>query len=176
MEVLLNFHFLLLYLGMVLTLNQVNSKEWARSDKWDVRFRTGQGPESYTDWLPATNVRTPIYNISSYDFNSGHRTFGLPKALDYPDISMTLLDDENRTIKKYLREWCEYMFPSSGGIRYLADVARVLEITQLTAQNERVETESYIVFPTGSLASDLSSDPTILSYSVSFKVVGYTRR
>ncbi len=161
---------------MVLTLAQVNNKDFGRSDKWDVRFRTGQGPDGYTDWLPATAVRTPIYNVSSYDFNSGHRSFGLPKALDYPEISMTLLDDEDRTIKKYLRKWVKDIFPESGGVKYLVNAVRVLEITQLTAQNEAVETESYIVFPSGSMSSDLNSEAGILSYSVTFKVVGYTRR
>lgn len=165
---------------MVLKLSDVNTKEWARSDKWDVRFRTGQNPEGYnsTDggWLPAINVTTPIYNISSYDWSSGHRTFSMPKALDYPDITMTLLDDENRTIKKYLREWFESMFPESGGIQYLSDVVRILDITQLTGQNTAVETESYIVFPVGSAASVLGSESGILSYNVNFKVAGYARR
>lgn len=165
---------------MVLKLSDVNTKEWGRQDKWDVRFRTGQGPDGYgggeSGWLPATNVTTPIYNISSYDWSSGHRSFSLPKALDYPDITMTLLDDEDRTIKKYLRDWFETMFPESGGIKYLSDVVRILDVTQLTAQNKEVETESYVVFPVGSVASILSSESGVLSYNVNFKVVGYTRR
>lgn len=160
---------------MVLTLTQVNSKEWARQDKWDVRFRTGQGPDGFTNWLPATNLTTPVFNISSFDWSSGHRTFSLPKALDYPDISMTLLDDENRSIKKFLREWFEAAFPESGGIQYLSEIVKVLEVTQLNAQNEEVETESYIVFPTGSVASAFSSEAGVMQYPVNFKVVGYMR-
>ena len=161
---------------MVLKLSDVNTKDWARQDKWDVRFQTGQGIEGYTNWIPATNVTTPIFNISSYDWSSGHRTFSLPKALDYPDISMTLIDDEQRSVKKFLRNWFETAFPESGGIQYLSEVIKTLEVTQLTAQNEEVETESYIVFPIGSTASSLSSDPGVLSYTVNFKVAGYKRR
>lgn len=161
---------------MVLTLNHVNSKEWARSDKWDVRFRGGQGPTDYTDWLPATQVTTPLFNIQSFEFNSGHRTFSIPKALDYPSVSMTLYDDEDRTIKRYLREWCKQMFPSSGGLKYLTEVVRVLEVTQLNAQNVGIETETFLVYPEGSVASSLSSESGILSYPVSFKVVGYRVR
>lgn len=161
---------------MVLKLSDVNTKDWARQDKWDVRFQTGQGIDGYTNWIPATNVTTPIFNISSYDWSSGHRTFSLPKALDYPDISMTLIDDEQRSVKKFLRSWFETAFPESGGIQYLSEVIKTLEVTQLTAQNEEVETESYIVFPVGSTASPLSSDPGVLSYTVNFKVAGYKRR
>lgn len=164
---------------MVLTLSQVNSKEWGRQNKWDVRFRTGQNPDGFNSgdspWLPAINVTTPIFNISSFDWSSGHRTFALPKALDYPDISMTLLDDEQRNIKKYLRSWFETAFPENGGIQYLSEIVRVLEVTQLTAQNESVETESYIVFPVGSTACNLTSDDGVLQYSVNFKVAGYKR-
>lgn len=161
---------------MVLKLDTINTKEWGRQDKWDVRFRTGQGPEGYTEWLPATNVSNPLYNISDYGWSSGHRTFSIPKASDYPDISMTLLDDDKRTIKNYLREWFESMFFEDGGVQYLSEVVRVLEITPLNLQNEEVETESYIVFPHGSVASVLSSEPGILSYPVTFKVVGYSRK
>jgi hypothetical protein len=100
----------------------------------------------------------------------------LPKALDYPDMSMTLLDDDDRTIKKFLREWYEKVFPSSGGNAYLSDIVKVIEISPLTAQNEVVETESYIVYPTGSCANSLTSDASNLSYSVYFKIVGYSRR
>ena len=165
---------------MVLTLSQLNSKEWARSDKWDVRFRSGQGPNGFgsgtSGWLPATDLSTPVFNISSFDWSSGHRTFAIPKALDYADISMTLLDDEQRNIKKFLKEWCEKAFPETGGIQYLSEVVKVLDVTQLNAQNEAVEMESYIVFPTGSVASVLNSSSSILSYPVSFKVAGYIRK
>jgi hypothetical protein len=161
---------------MVLTLAQVNNFEPGRSDKWDVRFRTGQGPSGYTDWIPATQLTHPIFNISGYDWSSGNRTLSLPKALDYPDMSMTLLDDDKRTIKKFLREWYEKVFPSSGGNAYLSDIVKVIEISPLTAQNEVVETESYIVYPTGSCANSLTSDASNLSYPVNFKIVGYSRR
>lgn len=162
---------------MSLTLSQVNAiEDWARTNKWNVRFRTGQGPDGFTDWLPATDLTTPVFNISSYDFSSGHRTFSLPKALDYPDISMTLLDDDKRTIKKFLRNWFETAFPETGGIQYLSEIIKVVEVQPLTAQNEVVETESYIVFPTGSTASTFNSDDGIVSYPINLKVAGYSRR
>lgn len=162
---------------MSLTLSQVNAiEDWARTTKWNVRFRTGQGPEGFTDWLPATDLTTPIFNITSYDFSSGHRTFSLPKALDYPDITMTLLDDDKRTIKKFLRNWFETAFPETGGIQYLSEIIKVLEVQPLTAQNEVVETESYIVFPTGSTADSFSSEDGIVAYNINLKVAGYSRR
>lgn len=161
---------------MVLELSKLNTiDEWARSSKWDVRFRTGENPTAYDKWLPAVNVTTPIFNISSYDWSSGHRTFSLPKALDYPDISMTLLDDDKRTIKKFLRTWFEQAFPESGGIQYLSEIVKYLEVVPLDVHNNPVETETYIVFPVGSTASVYSSDDSIMSYSVNFKVAGYYR-
>lgn len=159
---------------MVLKLSDLNSKEWARSDKWDVRFRTG-GPEEYTNWLPATDMTLPIFNISTYDWSSGHRSFSVPKALDYPDISMTLIDDDKRSIKKFLKKWVETAFPEDGGIQYLSEMVKVIEVKQLNLQNEVVETESYIVFPTGSTANALNSDSSTSSYAISFKVAGYSR-
>ena len=161
---------------MVLKLSDVNTKDWAHQDKWDVRIKTGEGLEGYTNWIPATSVTSPIFNISSFDWSSGHRTFSLPKALDYPNISMTLIDDEDRTVKRFLRTWCETAFPESGGIQYLSEIIKTLEIVQLTEQNIEVEIESYIVFPVGSTASALTSDPGVLSYNVEFKIAGYKRR
>jgi hypothetical protein len=162
---------------MVLELSKLNTiEEWGRQDKWDVRFRAGQGPEIFTDWLPATNLTKPVYNISSYDWSSGHRTLTIPKAIDYPDISMTLLDDDKRTIRNFLQAWANYMFPASGGIRYLSDIVKILDVSELNVQNEVVSTESYIVFPSGSVASSLTSEAGILNYSVSFKIVGYSKK
>ena len=165
---------------MVLRLTDLNAKEWARQAKWEVSFQSGDGPTGFQGqdgpWLPATNLTTPIYNISSYDWSSGHRTFSLPKALDYPDISMTLLDDDDRTIKKFLREWFEVAFPENGGIQYLSEIVKVLNVRELKLDNTVVETESYIVFPVGSTASPFSSDPGIKSYTVNFKIAGYSRR
>ena len=161
---------------MVLQLSKINTvQEWARTDKWDVRFRNGDGPTEYTDWLPATNLTTPIFNISSYDWSSGHRTFSLPKALDYPDISMTLLDDDKRTIKKFLRAWFEKAFPDSGGIQYLTEVIKYLDVVPLDVHNNQVEKETYLVYPVGSVASVYSSEPGIMSYPVNFKIAGISR-
>lgn len=166
---------------MTLTLSDLNTvQEWARQNKWNARFRVGEGIEGFgsgaTSWIPATNVTTPIFNISSYDWSSGHHTFALPKAMDYPDISMTLLDDDERHVKKYLRSWFETAFPATGGIQYLSEIVRVLEIEELRIDNTVVETESYIVFPVGSTASPLSSDDGIKSYTVNFKIAGLYRK
>lgn len=157
---------------MVLTLSQISGKDWSRSDKWDVRFKTGDGPEGYTDWLPATDLTIPIANITSFDFASGHRTLTIPKALDYPDITMTLIDDENRTIKKFLRQWAMETFPNDSGVKYLTDIVKTLEVMPLTLQNEVVEHERYIVFLHGSLASVYSSTDSVMSYPISLKIVG----
>lgn len=161
---------------MVLELSKLNTvDEWALATKWDVRFRTGDGPEGYTDWLPAVNLTTPVYNISSYDFSSGHRTFSLPKAMDYPDISMTLIEDDKRTIKKFLKNWFETAFPESGGIQYLSEMVKYLEVIPLNVHNERVEKETYIVFPVGSVATPYTSESGLITYSVNFKIAGYSR-
>ena len=157
---------------MVLTLSQISSKEWSRSDKWDVRFKTGDGPEGFTDWLPATDLTVPIGNISSFDFASGHRTLAIPKALDYPDITMTLIDDENRSIKKFLRKWARDTFPNDNGVKYLTDIVKTLEVAPLTLQNEVVEHEKYIVFLNGSMASVYGSTEGTMSYPISLKIVG----
>ena len=160
---------------MVLELSKLNTiAEWSRSDKWDVRFRNENIP-GYSNWIPAINLTTPIFNISSYDWSSGHRTFSLPKALDYPDISMTLLDDDKRSIKKFLRDWYEAAFPENGGIQYLSEIVKYLDVMPLDVHGNEIEKETYIVFPIGSTASVYSSEPGIMSYPVSFKIAGYSR-
>lgn len=161
---------------MVLKLSQVSNIEWGRSDKWDVRFRTGDGPnQQYTNWLPASDLTAPIMSISSYDWSSGHMSFSIPKAKSVPDMSMTLFDDDQRTIKKFLRSWAEETFSNDRGLKYLSDIIKVIEVKPLTLQNEVVETEYYTVFLSGSLATVYNSTSSGITYPISLKVVGYSR-
>ena len=157
------------------TLEQMNKHEWARSDKWNVRFRSGQGPSEFGNWLPATELTTPLFNIQSFDWSSGHRTLSLPKSIDYPDISMTLLDDDKRSIKKFLQDWFIVAFPEDGGIQYLSEMVKVLQVAALDLQNNPVTKEEYIVYPVGSVNNPFTNDPSIVSYPLTFKVCGYKR-
>lgn len=167
-----DYNLLSLDLSMVLKLSDLNIiDEWARSDKWNVRFR-GDGPNYFTNWLPATNLSIPVRSISTFDWSSGHRLLSIPKAQDYPDISMTLIDDDTRSVLKFLRGWADLMFNDDGGVKYLNTIVKVLEVESLKVSNEVADKQSYIVFPSGAFAQALTSDSSVMSYSISFKVAG----
>ena len=157
---------------MVLKLSDLNCiEEWARTDKWNVRFRSG-GPTNFTNWLPATNLNVPIRSISTFDWSSGHRLLSLPKAQDYPDISMTLLDDDSRSILAFLRDWSDQMFDDNGGLKYLTSIVKVLEVEAIQVDNEVADRQGYIVFPSGAFLQGFTSESAPMAYNVSFKVVG----
>jgi hypothetical protein len=158
-----------------LSLEHLSQKEWARSDKWNVRFSSGKNPKGYTDWLPATDVSLPIRTVSSYEFASGHRTFGIPKSMDYPAISLAMVDDDSRTITKFLEEWYNEMFPENGttGVTYLTKAVKTLEIETLNLQNEVVTLDKFIVYPEGSLVVSLNSNSGPVAIPLNFRVVGY---
>ena len=131
-------------------------------------------PPPFNNFLPAQEVTIPSSSIESFSFSSYNSTFSVPyKELEKPIINITMIDDVDLTLKRYLEEWMSDILPENGAyVATLETAVKTLFIQRLDNFRDVVEQRAYTVYPVGRVEETLSSEGSLATLSMGFQVVG----
>jgi len=165
--------------SFIQSITDLSNIEWSKSWLWDIKF--GPGADSilnpapvspFDKWIPAVdyNETRHISNTLVLPFYLSQYKFLQTRGPT--DIQMTLHDDVNGTMYRYLGDWFSYVLDSSDGVCMLNDAYRTLYVNKLNTLKTVIQSQIYYVVPEGSLTETLSSSSDTKSYSLSLAVVG----
>lgn len=157
-----------------------NTSEWARTYTWNVVFENGSGllygirvPDHFTRWLPATDCELTLAAIDTNDFNGGILSFAIPKSIPAYRLSITLIDDFQLGLTKWMGEWINKIVDMDEGHTLpLKDACCKCTILNFDAEENNVRMSTYHVFPNFELMMSRNSSGDIVSHSAEFVVAG----
>ena len=146
-------------------------------------------PIMFSKWFPASNITEPVFNVTTTQISTPLFSFQIPKAVTYADMSISFYETMQHEVREWLYEWVLYMFgisyqkdqsiqgkiiPSVGalGVRPLRECIRPVIIHKYNSDHSISVKREYNVFPSGTLALQLSSQSSPVEESCTFSVVG----
>ena len=137
---------------------QIREVDWGANHLWDARFVGDTVPPSpFDDWFPAVSISINLFTLENYQAQFYLSTYSLPQNSQEFTIDLTYQDDQNRTLKRWMRDWVNKSILSADGQGRLATLessVRLLQTVLMKYENgEKVPVEdmvSYWVFPSGS--------------------------
>lgn len=151
--------------------------EWGKTWLWDIQFGGGAGdntapPSPFDKWFPASDYNETALISNTLVENFYLSQYKFLQTTSCTDIQMTVHDDVNCTLYKWLSDWYNTAYDSSDGVCMLQDAWRQLNVMKLNAQREPVMLYTYFVIPEGSITELLHSSSDIKTYAISFAVIG----
>ncbi len=149
---------------------------WAKSNKWDVRFRENDMPDPFKSFFPAVSVVEPVFNLEDHSFNIGHASLDMIKGFKQPTLKIDFYDNHDCVLEKYFEAWVNNSI--LGDLRFVKPIESCLKTVEVYRYNDfgsKVWNTSYRVCPKGELVSDNKSDGEFRIFSVEFIIGSMTR-
>ena len=145
---------------------------WGKTHLYSVRL--DGAPSPFNNFLPAREIEIPSSSVQSYTFAVFLSEYSVPhKEEAKPIINITMYDDVDLTLKRFLEEWMEEIFPENGSyVSTLENSVKTLYVQRLDNQREVVEQRAYTVYPVGRVREDLNSESGANTLQMGFQVVG----
>jgi len=154
---------------MALTVENLRTKQWDKSNLWDIFI---DGIEFSTEkWLPANDLEFVFHGIENGTM--GETSVEFAQKATQPSMTLAYLDDENLTMTHALRTWQEYIISYDGVWVKPMNAEGVLKqmvITKTNHEKEAVTRINAFVFPTGAITYHGDSDGSLPIYSVTFNI------
>ena len=150
------------------SLEQMRSVLWAKSYLWDCKIIGA--PPPFDNWFPAQTVNETLFDISDKELTIGTGAFSIPQSYKEREISLTMYDDNNCTLEKFLVEWKNLMFPTRTSVQVISNVTKQLCIAKLNNQRKITNLVTYDVRPSGKFFFQGNTESAARTYTITFKV------
>lgn len=150
----------------------ISNVQWDKSNLWDVSFVDEAPKPPFDKWLPVIDIEFAHRGVNNVSV--GSTNLEIPGNIQYPNLNISFVDDENNTFMSWLLKW-QRKIASYDGIHVKAykDICRTIFIKKLDSELKIVNTIYAHVYPTGQINYQGSSDGTASVYSLSFVVMGH---
>lgn len=173
----------------MLTLDQLRTVEWGRSHLWEVYFGPGDAgarvkppPEPFRTWFPAMEVVTSGFELETTTLSFPSSKHSVPTGKGELTLSIKFVDDINGTLYEWLRSWGEAIVQENFTLLTLPEMCLSMTLNRIGFEDDKeagqdnlpkaVRGITYMVYPTGKLPWIGTSDPSPVTYTVSFIVAG----
>ena len=152
-------------------LRDLKGIRWGKTYLWSIRI--DDAPNPFNNFVPARDITIPSRSVESYSFAAYMSEYSIPhKEQAKPVINVTFLDDEDLTMKRFIEEWIEEIFPDEEYVATLETAVKTLYVQRLDSQREVIEQRAYTVYPVGQVNETLTSDSSLNTFEMGFQIVG----
>jgi len=161
---------------MAITLDNLKSVKWARTNLWEIQFISSNGPSvpaQFSSWFPASNVKQNLWTLNHETFNIGNTTVSIPLNTTEFTVEVTFFDDVTLSVHNWMTDWVNNTILKSYGTQTLDKVGNTINIKKLSPDRRTPVSElSFLVYPRGSFEWTGDSEPAPLTNSVEFAIIG----
>lgn len=153
-------------------LRQVN---WATNYMWDIKLEddgsSTELPSYFKDWIPATDINITFFDTKSYSIETPYRSFSIPQGYGGATMTLTIPDDDNRSLFKWFEEKYRQIYSSPAGVLPVQKSLIQFQVVWLNRQKEAVMHRIYKCIPTGRLVFDGDSSSGLSTLKVDLDIV-----
>lgn len=157
-------------MGYLNTIEQVRGIDWGQSYLWDIKFENAPSP--FSEWFPATDYSLDDNIGISLTLSMFLSSYKIPQGTGCKGIACTVLDDQNRTLYKWLKNWYDDIYDQFSGVLTLQEAVRNISVAQLNKDRSVNSTRNFMVFPDQNIMLAGNSVPDTLQYTLNFAVAG----
>lgn len=161
----------------MITLSQVRGVEWGRTYLWELKFSSINSPPApFSEWFPAIDVEDDEAVLESFVISDAYMgEIKIPLNTTSKNIKITFIDDVDRTLSKWLKEWINVTILNNN--QYVSTVTESVKLVTVSALNTDktpIEggTNNYWIYPEDTLMFVGNSSSDLPIYSINFVKVG----
>jgi hypothetical protein len=153
--------------------DNIRSVEWGRSYLWDIQFTDPSLPIPFNSWFPAKDIEEDYAHIDSHTWDAGINSYKIPQKSQPLNVRITFYDNSNNDLLNWLQDWMNALILNEYAyVATISTAAKFLQILKLTPDRQTLSTNSYWVYPEGTLTYMGNSESNAISYSQNFVIVG----
>jgi hypothetical protein len=157
-----------------LTFENVNSVDFAMSDKWHIYLPDAPAP--FNDWVPAITCDIDDWNIQGYSFKIGHADFQVPISVSSKAMHFSVADSADLRFYKFIKDWINSIVIKSvggySGFNFFESSCKQLFVRELDSQLNKVTNTQYLICPYGQYSKSLTSNQEIRQMTYNFIIGG----
>lgn len=150
--------------------------EWAKDNKWDVRFIDPDLPKQFTSFFPAQSVIEPVFDLNEYSFSIGNSQLDVIDGYKAPSLSVTFYDSHNCELEKFFENWVNSkMLGNFKNVLPIESMLKMFEVYRYNNFGKKVWSTLYKICPRGTLKRDHTSSAGFVIFTVEFIIASMTR-
>jgi len=153
---------------MALTIGNVRSSQWDKSNLWDVII--DGVPKLSGNVYPVIDIEIGYHGIQNGTISGTSLEF--PQTTTFPILTMSYIDNENLDFTIGLREWVDTIVSKDGLVVQPVEIAKKhIMFTKQNSLRSSKKTNAIWAYPTGQITYHGDSDGSLPVYSLQFTVV-----
>ena len=150
--------------------------EWAKENKWDVRFTDLNIPKEFSRFFPAQSVSEPVFDTTDYSFNIGNSKLDIVDGYTAPTMSITFYDSHNGSLEKFFENWVnQENLGSFKNVLPIEAMLKSIEVYRYNNKGQKNWSTTYKVCPKGTLKKENTSEGSFVTFTVDFIIASITR-
>ncbi len=151
------------------TLNKYMNTPWLQGWQWAVEISASEAFPDFDLYAKDVSFGAGSVDVDTVQIGSGFISF--PTASSAGEITMTVRDDENQTLSKWVDARLAKVKNKDGTINLPVDYIFKITLFTLTESGERVEYKTYQVYPTkkGDLTWSRDDVSSVMSFPLIFQ-------
>lgn len=153
---------------MMLSVSELSKIDFGSSHRWSVMLEGIGLSAGSGEYIPATAVEETFTGIESKSVEAGPTSYNIPYTIATTEVSITFIDDVSYTIHDQLIKWFEEVF-DKGRVHF--SKRKKLNIIRYGLKGDILSSNTYEVLPAQDFKFVGSSDPQLLTNTISFMVI-----
>nr|DAX81732.1 MAG TPA: hypothetical protein [Bacteriophage sp.] len=153
---------------MKLSVSELSKIDFGSSHRWSVMLEGIGLAAGSGEYIPATSVEETFTGIETKSVEAGPTSYDIPYTISSIAVSITFIDDIAYTIHDQLVNWYKEVF-DKGRVHF--SKRKKLKVIKYGIKDEILSSNTYEVLPGQDIKFVGSSDPQLLTNTISFIVI-----